>query len=37
MKKDHKKQLQLLKDWYKPTRRGEQARKLLDEHPDLFN
>lgn len=29
--------LELLKDWYKPTKRGEQARALLEaEHPAWF-
>lgn len=27
----------LLREWYRPTKRGEQARQMLmDEHPDYF-
>ena len=31
-------QTELLKDWYKLSKRGEEARKMLsEEHPEYFN
>lgn len=29
-------QVELLREWYKPTPKGAKARKLLAEHPELF-
>lgn len=37
MKKDKKRDLNKLGlDWFKPGRRGDMARALLAEHPEMF-